>query len=278
MRIRCRIARVLILAPVLALIAASPSPPSHPKKILVGTAPFPPFRIVNGTSVTGVDAEIVSLAFKEMGYEMELDAKPWNRTYQEGVKGKLPVIFSFTKTPEREKDFVFSDPINTVKDVFFKRKEDKIDWYTLADLKPYTVGLSAGYSYAPQFMDAVRGQVFTVDPVSGTMPETMQLSKLAKKRIDLFICEASVCSYLIDQGGDELKGLDYINRVIGDVRTFHVGFSKAAPEAVELVPRFNAALKSLRRSGTIGRLYRQYGIVETSPIHEAERPPTKVKP
>lgn len=232
------------------------------KTLSIGTANFPPFRIV-GTrgEVGGVDAEIVKNIFRKLGYQIDLQVYPWARTYKLGETGRLPVIFSFTKNDEREKHFYFSDPINTVKDVLFKRRDRDLNWKSLQDLAGKSIGVSQGYSYSSDFMELMEKGVFKPDYAAGRIPELIHLRKLAKGRLDYFICEASVCSYLIQLDKKQFADIHYVNRVVGQTRTFHVGFSKANPEGKKLLQAFNKELARLAENGELEKLYRRFGIV-----------------
>ena len=254
---------------ILLLIIAAPAhaqadrpPAAKQKSVTVGTAHFPPFRIVGAKGeVGGVDAEIVKAAFRNLGYRVDMVAYPWSRTYKLGKSGRLPIIFSFTKSAEREKFFYFSDPINSVKDVFFVNRKRGIKWKKLADLKGMTVGVSQGYAYDPEFMKLIDDGVIKADYAAGANPELIHLRKLEKNRLDLFICEASVCSYQIQGGRGQFADVDYINRVVGKTRTFHLGFSKTNPDAKRLLGEFNSELARMRKQGELDRLYRRFGIV-----------------
>lgn len=239
---------------------AEPSQPDN--TVVIGTAHFPPFRIVGAKGeVGGADAEIVKTIFRRMGYTIDLQVYPWARTYKLGKSGRLPVIFSFTKNAEREKHFFFSDPINSIKDVLFKNKARDLNWRRLADLKGLAVGVSQGYAYAPDFMSLVDSGNIKPDYAAGKNPEMIHLRKLAKGRLDVFICEASVCSYMIQRNADQFSGVHYINRIVGEVRTFHVGFAKAHPKAKTMLQGFNAELAKMRQAGELDRFYRRFGIV-----------------
>ena len=174
---------------------------------LVGTAVFSPFRGLDNGKLSGIDYEIVDAVFKDMNQNVKYKIAPWKRTYRSGVSGDIPVIFSFTINKERRKNFIFSDPINSVTDVFFKRKDNNIKWETYKDLSKYKIGFSSGYQYAADFMHGVQNKLFEVDPIHGDAPEFRNLEKLVKKRIDLFICEVSVCSDIIKKNPEKCKDI-----------------------------------------------------------------------
>ena len=239
---------------------ATASGSARKPKLKIGTADFPPFRIADGKSpVTGVDHDIVHLVLTNLGYDYELIVAPFKRTYANGAKGQLDAIYSFTKSDERARDYIFSDGFNVVKDVLFKRKGDDFTWNDMSDLKGRRVGASSGYNYPAPFMEAVEKKYFEVDMVSGAIPEEQHMAKLLKKRIDLFVCEVSVCSWIIKINPD-YAGIDYIDKAVGPIRPFRIGFPKVLPGSEKLRQEFNRELAKIQKAGLDRPIFKKYGL------------------
>ncbi len=221
-------------------------------QIKVGTAHFPPFRIVENGEISGRDYDVVKAVLDSMGENAEYHASPWKRAYDKAVKGDIQILFSFTKNQERERHFYFSDSISTVRDVFFKRKDQEINWQDFSDLKGKKIGLSSGYRYGLSFMKWVKSTSNRVEALHGKTPEIQNLSMLARNRTDLFICEVSVCQYLIEKDPVKFGNLDFHPKSIGKIRGFHVGFSKKWDRAQEFQVRFNHALKKYKADRLTG--------------------------
>ena len=109
-------------------------------------------------------------------------------------------------------------------------------------------------------MHGVQNKLFEVDPIHGDAPEFRNLEKLVKKRIDLFICEVSVCSDIIKKNPEKFKDLDYIDRPVGTTRGFHVGFSRKWSKADEFKKLFNKHLRKLKKNSVIKKIYEKYHI------------------
>jgi len=213
------------------------------KKIIFSTVQWAPFRIVSEKEkVSGNDAEIVEEVFNRIGYEVEYRVAPYLRSWELVKKGKVAGFVSLTKNKQRERFALFPEkPLSTVKDVFFKRKSDDITFDKFTDLKNYTVGES-GYNYPKPFKDALKNNVFKkVETIITKEPEILHLRKLSAKRIDLFVCEASVCSYLInsEKYKNKFKNIDFIDKPVGDIRPFYVAFSKKWPDIENIIKAFN---------------------------------------
>ncbi len=231
----------------------------------VGMAEFPPFKYTHEGEVIGSDTELVREALKRMGYKTDIWVMPWKRVQAMARQGKFAVIYSFTKSEERERDYFFSAPLSTVQDVFFKLKSQDISWDTFADLYPYRMGSSGGYNYAPAFLAALNASAFADKLiVTSDQPELQGLEILIRHRVDLFICEISVCQYLIRKADQRLHSIDYINKPVGDIRTFHAGFPKSWPGARHLQKQFDMALEQIVAEGLRKQIFKRYGI--SSPL------------
>ncbi|MBI9091944.1 MAG: amino acid ABC transporter substrate-binding protein [Desulfobacterium sp.] len=247
---------VILFALVSPIHAAEPLP--------IGMENFPPFEFEKEGKVVGVDTEIVALVLTRLGYIPDIRVLPWARAQKYAREGTIAAIYSITKNSEREKFYYFSDPINTVKDVFFKRRDHQISWKTLKDLKDYRIGISRGYNYAPVFMKALEEKLFSeIHLLSGDELERRQLIKLKKGRIDLCICEISVCKYLIQTHAPEFDMIDFIDVPIGEIRPYYIAFSKLWPGAQALVTKFNAELKKVMAEGRIKVILQKYHLKET---------------
>lgn len=251
----------LLLALVALLTLALPAPARSAEELPLVFSEFPPFNYQEEGDVKGISAEIIATVVRRMGFTPKITRRPFKRALDMTLKGHAAGYFTFTKNPQRLKNYFFSAPITTISDVFFKRKERKIDWNELADLSTLRVGATDGYNYASAFKNAMKNGTLKVDSITSRTPEIQHLKKLAKGRIDLAICEVSLCSYLIARNPDQFKDLDYIPKEIGPVRNFHLGFSKAWPRAEQLRDRFNAELTQLAREGERTRIHQKYGAI-----------------
>jgi polar amino acid transport system substrate-binding protein len=230
--------------------------------IKVGTAHFPPFRIFENGELSGSDAEVVKEVFNRIGYATEFEIAPFKRVYAMASAGELSAVFTMTRNPERESQFFFSDPISKVMDVFFKHKDTKLEWSSFKDLKGLNVGMSLGYSYPEPFLNALDANIFTADRVASAEPEIIHLRKIHQKRIDLAICEVSVCSWIISRNKDALSSLTYMKKPIADARTFHLGFSRKWPEAEKVSKLFNIELAKYIAEGKRRSVFKKYNMAE----------------
>lgn len=254
--------------PVLLLLVLAFSPArlqAAPPVLPVGVAEFPPYEYstANGR-VIGSDTEIVQHVFERMGYRVDIQMQPWKRVLSAGESGRFAVVYSLTKSAERERHFYFSDPINTVQDVFFKTKSLSFDWKGYEDLAAMRIAVSSGYHYAPEFTEAIRQKKVTqIFETSNRNPETINLRNLTRGLVDLAVCEINVCRYLIYNHPAEFDQLEQLSKPIGAPRSFHVAFSRKWPGAEQLTLQFNQELAKFVAEGGRRKIFEKYRLVST---------------
>jgi len=227
----------------------------------IATVQFPPFSYADDKQkLHGVGSEIVNMVFNELNYTANIDVMPTKRAQLMVAAGKYAGMYMVTKSSQREQYCHFSEPLSHIADVFFKKKSVAIEWDKLSDLSNYIIGATDGYNYAPVFLDAINSGTLKADLIASQEPELQHLRKLEKGRIDLAICERSVCSWLIKEKG--FNSLDFISKPIGSVRDFHICFSKKWENVDKLLEKFNTVLAKLKQNGMIKKVYKKYGVIE----------------
>jgi|GEM_PF-2602340 len=237
----------------------APSALASESPIPLATAEFPPYNYSHDGKIVGSSADIIRAVFKRMGRQVSIKILPPKRAMWKSAEGEFAGYFTFTKNDQRLRDYYYSPALATIADVFFKKQDRDISWASLDDLKLYTVGATKGYNYAPEFLKAIEEGRFKVEYIVSETPEFNHLRKLAFDRVDLAICEVTLCNHLIKKHKKEFSGLDYIDRAIGPVRTFHLGLSKKWPESNALAQEFEAAFDALLNEGVITQIHKKHG-------------------
>jgi polar amino acid transport system substrate-binding protein len=220
--------------------------------IEVVTSEYPPYEYQQDGEVAGTDTRIIQRVLSDMGYKANIRILPWARAETLVRTGEADMLYSLTLSESRRRYYHFTDPISSAQDVFFKLKNRKLPWKTLDDLQGLNFGISAAYSYAPEFMDWLSNGNAQITKITHEKPELTGLRLVALGRIDLFICEQSVCEYLIEKNVSqypELARVDQMSRTVGPERSFRAAFSRKLPDGEALRDRFNKALAELHNAG-----------------------------
>lgn len=246
MLIRCIISVFLMSAPLPVLSDEIPV-------LTVVTTEYPPFEYVENGILQGHDVDTVRCVLQTMGYEPIFKVLPWARAELMVRRGNADLLFSLTKSPERERHYLFTAPISSARDVLYARKDAGLSWSSFNDLADLSVGVTASYSYAPEFMAWLRQGQAQVVTMSQQQPDLGGLRMVAVGRVDVFICEKKACDYLIEANKGkypELSRVAALPGVVGDKRLFRAAFSRQRPDARALRNEFNKVLKRLDLSIT----------------------------
>lgn len=240
---------MIFLTIVISVLVSMSVVASENPVLKVATSEYPPYEYVENGELVGEDTEIIRAVISEMGYQPEFHVLPWTRAEANVREGDMALVYSLTYSEQRAGHYYFTDPINTARDVLFKRKESEISWNTLDDLDGLEIGLSAAYSYAPEFMDWLASSNAEKIVITQEKPELTGLRMLAFSRIDLFICEESVCHFLLERYRHQYPELDRVEPaggMVGKERAFRAAFSREHPKGEQLRDQFNQALRKVK--------------------------------
>ncbi|OQS45299.1 hypothetical protein B0T49_16130 [Chromobacterium violaceum] len=217
--------------------------------LMLAASEYPPYmssQMADG----GVAVAIVREAFRRAGYSAKAVYLPWARAVNQARNGRLDGIVGLWTTPERTRAFLFSQAFLDNHIGFFKRREDGIRYQTLADLKPYAIGIVRGYANSDAF-DAARLHT------DETLSDASNLSKLAAHHIDLALIDRGVANYLL---GGSLAALapklEWLSPAVVDY-PMHLGIARRQPQAAKRIQDFNRGLDAMRQDGTLDKMLKQ---------------------
>ncbi|TDR82903.1 substrate-binding periplasmic protein [Paludibacterium purpuratum] len=200
----------------------------------------------------GLLSRIVTEAFKLQQVNVRYVFYPNNRTLQSARTGAADGSLGWAKTPERERDLLYTDPVMNLSMVFFQRKKHPVPWKRLQDLAGARIGITSGNTYSEDFSRLQQAKVLTVEAAPD---DVSNLRKLQAGHLDLFPIDSEVGSMLLVQS----LPLAQRTQIEAQETPFwsapmHVVIWKGHPQAAELVRRFNLGLRQLRRSGEFDRV------------------------
>lgn len=216
--------------------------------IRIATGEFAPWtseKLKHG----GFTNHVISEAFKLEGIEVEFTFYPWKRAYENARAGDQYQATSYWyPSEEREKDFYYSDPIQTDATVFFHLKDNPPpEWDTLDDLKDRRIGATSGFTYTGEFWEAAKSKRLDIQEAN---TEELNFRKLLKGRIDLFPSDPLVGQKILLEafGIRAAEQVTYHHKPMV-APTGHLLFSRKNANAEVLLAAFNRGLAKLRESG-----------------------------
>jgi len=123
----------------------------------------------------GILIDLVTEAYRRVGYTVEFKLMPWSRCLDEARTGDVDGVFSTFKLPEREAFLYFSHEVLIVQviSLFVRSNSTLHDGADLGTMKDLKVGDIKGTSYGKKFDDAVRdgilGHVYTTNSIESNL-------------------------------------------------------------------------------------------------------------
>ncbi len=222
------------------------------KKLFLTSAEYPPYygeKLENQGFVT----ELIREAFKRVGYEVKVEFYPWARSEMMAEEGYSDGMFPPWHSEEREKLFVFSNPIpppNTIG--FYKQKDKKTIFKTYQDLMPYRIGSVLGYSYPADFIKAeLRNIKYYNDEIL--------ITKLVQGKIDLALIDKIQAEYLLKtKFPRQSDKFEFMEPPIA-IKQQHLVISKKLKNAKMIISDFNRGLKTVIVDGTFNDILKNHG-------------------
>lgn len=202
----------------------------------------------------GTFSHIVSEAFALEGIKTVYAFFPWKRAYLVAKEGQFDGSVTWAPTPERKRDFYFSDPVVFSRKVFFHLKALPLNWQTIDDLKSLRIGATTQYTYGEAFDQAAQAGILNIEYVSR---DILNIKKLLRHRIDIFPMEIEVGYTLIRTEASAAEAALVTHHPQPIQKTpVCVVISRNSDEqrAQRLLTAFNRGLRRLRRSGRYDEL------------------------
>ena len=195
--------------------------------------------------------EIVSTALQRQGISSTPAIMPWARVL-ELADTKGMVVACVWHTEERAKQFLFSEPFLVNRISLLKRRELKLPWQTVSDLKPYTFVVERKASYGKAFDDAdylIRHSVANIG---------LQVKMIANHHMDIApIAEGSALYHLSRLPTEQREHLNFAQRSLV-INNLHIMVSRKVPNHHAIIEAFNAGLKSMLADGSYYRILQHY--------------------
>jgi ABC-type amino acid transport substrate-binding protein len=207
-----------------------------------------PFEFGAGTGVQGFDVDVGTEIGKDLGYEVKWVKIPFERIFDILRNGEAELIISaISITPERKKEFAFSEPYFNSDNTIAKRR-DKEDIRDLASLTRKKVGVQSGTTGAI-FMETQKvatGVTLTKYP---TLDDA--LGALNRTEIDAVVGDEPILTYSIYKSFNNLMTL-------GTHLTEEQYGVVVRKSDVDLLASVNKTIERLKKSGELEALRKKW--------------------
>jgi polar amino acid transport system substrate-binding protein len=207
-------------------------------------------------SLSGISVDTVREIQKRVGNHDPIELVPWARGYHEALTRPDVLLFSTSRTREREELFHWVGPLDELVYCFFVRADSAVAIHSLDDARK----LGAIGVYLSDFRDLylTRAGFANLDRVSD---QVANVKKLMNGRIDALVSSTTGIAELAKSAGYPVSDFQ---PAFPFLRTqLYLAFSKGTPPAT--VAAWSDALKAMKKDQTFERIYRKYEPVKALP-------------
>jgi len=235
---------------MVALVCASAS--AAPVRLVTGTD-YPPFADPSLPS-GGLTGALVQAAFAAAGLPTDvLQFEPWKRGYADVLIGAADATFPYIRSPPREAEMLYSDPIYDIVLVALFRTGSGHQYTGPDSLRGLSLCLPIGYGTSEPISGLIESKAVHIE-----QPATADLclKELAGGRVDVFVGAVD----LLDRRIAALFGPAppfYRAAVPVSQHSLYLIAARANPGAGDLVRRFNEGLALLHADGRYDEIVRR---------------------
>ncbi|MCR5301731.1 MAG: basic amino acid ABC transporter substrate-binding protein [Lachnospiraceae bacterium] len=228
----------------IALVSLCACSGSGSKKLVMATnAAFPPYEMVEGNKIIGIDAEIAQLIADDIGRELVIEDMAFDSVIAAVQTGKADIAMAgLTITEDRKQNIDFSDPYTEAAQVIVVKTGSEVA--SPDDLEGKIIGVQIGTT----------GDIYAADIANATIERYSKyfeaINALEQGKIDAVIVDREPAKVFADVNED----LSIIDEEF-TVEEYAIGVGK---ENKELLDQINASLKKLKDSGKVDEIINKY--------------------
>ena len=250
--------KVLIVAFLLSLVF-SDSAFARKEGVTVCTFPMAPYTFKDSQGhLDGLEVDLVNALLNEAGFRTEFINYPWNRAIQMLEHGKLDMLMTMTKTPEREKFTHFLGVSTHQKYVLFVKKENAgINIRTLDDLMKdgYLFGIRQHFHYSDEFNSRLASDKHFQKHFKAVAQADLNLRQVKGGRLTGCFGDSILTGYQV-KTDKTFEDLTAVNVPFFQTHPVYFGVSrKISPDKLEKLQR---AYLSLEKKGVFNKIIRQW--------------------
>ena len=215
--------------------------PAAAQELTIITEEYPPINFLEEGIITGSSVEVVREILRRLNLPDNIIILPWVRGYTLLKTRPNVVLFSTTRTKERESLFHWIGPLLTARNGFYIKKGSAIRINSLEDAK--RVGSIATYK------EDVREQMLKTwgfTNLDSSKSAKSNLKKLMSGRVDLWIYDNLGMPSLAERAGVDPTDLELVFDI--DEVSLFIAISKQTSK--EIVKMWQATLQAMKDDGT----------------------------
>jgi len=249
------ILKVITLQLLFMTILAAESPQAHPQTLKVVFTTWKPYSYMEQDNAAGYEMDILAKVAEKIGIQLQYLNLPWKRCLYMLKNKNADLLISALDTPDRHNYMIYTrEHISKSETALFTLKNRKIDFTgDLNDLKKYSIGTTAGFSYGELF-----DQNTELNKIESYSTELM-VKRVLNSSTQLGIGNTLVVSNVL-ANNKKSPQIVFLAPLIHSQKLYACFAKKNGYEKLAL--RFSEALKEFKKTDDYKIIQKRYGIAE----------------
>ncbi|WP_372871554.1 substrate-binding periplasmic protein [Shewanella sp.] len=246
MTVATRISRRILLILAVLATACPVSAAEQLSELHVMTEEYPPFNFTRNGQLQGLAVDLLLKASAQSGSSIksaDIRVFPWTRAYTLALHGKNNVLFSTTRTPEREQLFHWVGPISPIRLVLIARKESGIRIEQASQLPSYRIGV-----VRDDIGEVTLTSMGLEDKLQSNASTDLLLKMMTRGRIDLWAYEETVARWLIKEAGMNFDDFEVVY-VLKEAELYYA-FSRDVSDSI--IKRLQQSIDDIKTEDSAG--------------------------
>ena len=239
--------RLLLILTLALLPVLSTALPCRAADFTCLAAPYPPYSVSKGLSVSGMSVSTLTTIMGMCGLplaESAIKLAPWAYAYETTAREQQCILLNATRNRETEHLFKWVGPITTSKIVLIGKRDRKLFIPTKAELKNHRIA-TVRWSRPEK---ALLSGGMSVNDLKRSASHVQALRRLQRDEVDLFAATQAAAPDLM--AGLGLNHEDYVVCYTYEEEPLYFAFSRDTDD--RLITRLNRALKEIKSTGEGG--------------------------
>jgi len=245
--------KLSLITLIIAFLSATTAIGESFPKFRIMTEPWIPYQFEENGEIKGVSVDLLVLMLKRIGSKQtrkDIKMYPWARGYHYTQTIQNTILFSTTRTTEREDIFKWVGPIfqNTI--LLIAKKDRHIKINSPEELKDYSIG-TVIYDVGEQYMVKLG---FTLEQLSRNTAYVNSIRMLEGNRIDMVVMSWGSFSSFAESCEINPNLFEGVFVVKSD--DIYYAFHKDTPDWI--IKKFQNAFNELKTDGKLDELMKKY--------------------
>lgn len=216
---------------------------------IIMTEDYPPFNFTEDGKLTGLSTEVMFEILNRVKHPKDIKVRLWSEAYEQTMQNSNCILYSMTRTKERQNAFKWVGPVAPDRVVFYEKKGSALKIKSLDDARK--VGKIGTYKDSAS-EQLLKQEGFT--NIVSAADDNENAAKLLSGEIDLWIVGELTGIHKAKASGSDPAGFEKAM----DVREtqLYIAFNRETPD--EEIAKWQKALDEMKKTGVYKKIMSKY--------------------